>query len=390
MILGPLRPHGGAVTPTPTASPHTEIRLPTFAPGQYHVHILQPDELVPGVSFLDMRVFSGGEGWAVGQKRIGPASYESAIYHLKDGRWSPADEVFPNVSLSSISMLSPSDGWAAGVLLSTPTSAERPVVLRYSEGHWALVTPPPGAGSITNLAMISPTEGWATLYSLNNGLELLVGPKTTLFHYQNGTWTVFDTGGLQLTALAMVSPSEGWAAGFRGVIAHYQNGRWTRWPTGTPGDFPGITMVSPTDGWMSGTIPSPDSGATPDRSFTLHYDGHDWRPFSMPALPPLPPGLPGLPLGGYSLDSAITDFSMLSPAEGWAVGDNQGATSAIYHYTGGAWHLENVAVNQSLSGITMISPDEGWALGGERIITNGDEAAVILHYAHGVWSIYKP
>jgi len=28
--------------------------------------------------------------------------------------------------------------------------------------------------------------------------------------------------------------------------------------------------------------------------------------------------------------------------------------------------------------------------GAKRIITNGDEAAVILHYAHGVWSIYKP
>jgi hypothetical protein len=25
-----------------------------------------------------------------------------------------------------------------------------------------------------------------------------------------------------------------------------------------------------------------------------------------------------------------------------------------------------------------------------RIITNGDEAAVILHYSHGIWSIYKP
>src|SRR5690349_24392787 len=391
VILGPLRPHGDAApVPTSTAGPRVEIPLPTYAPGQYQVHILQPDEVVPGVSFIDMRVFPSGEGWAVGQMRTGSSSYESAIYHLKDGRWLPADDVFPNVSLSALSMLSPTEGWAAGVLLSTPTSAERPVVLHYSGGHWTLVTPPPGAGSITNLAMVSPMEGWATLYSPNNGLELLVGPKTTLFHFQNGTWTVFDTGGLQLTALAMVSPSEGWAAGFHGVIAHYQSGRWTRWPTSTPGDFPGITMISPTDGWMSGTIPSPDSGATPDRSFTLHYDGRDWRPFTMPALPSLPPGRPNVPASGSSLNIAVTSFSMLSSTEGWAAGDNQGAASAIYHYTGGAWHLENVAVNQSLETIAMVSPDEGWALGAERIIAVGNEAAVILHYAHGVWSIYKP
>jgi hypothetical protein len=292
VILGPLRPRGGAApVPTSTAGPHTEIPLPTSAPGQYQVHILQPDEVVPGVSFLGMRVFASGEGWAVGQKRTGPASYESAIYHLKDGRWLPADDVFPNVSLS---------------------------------------------------------------------------------------------------ALAMVSPSEGWAAGFHGVIAHYQDGRWTRWPTSTPGDFPGIMMVSPTDGWMSGTTPSPDVPTTPDRTFTLHYDGRDWRPFTMPALPPLPPGLPNVLAGGSSLDSAVTSFAMLSASEGWAAGDNHGAASAIYHYTGGVWHLENIAVNQSLQAIAMVSPDEGWALGAERIIAVGDEAAVILHYAHGVWTIYKP
>ena len=67
----------------------------------------------------------------------------------------------------------------------------------------------------------------------------------------------------------------------------------------------------------------------------------------------------------------LSNVAMLSPAEGWAVGDQ-----SILHYHQGVW-TQVPTTYHLLTAITMISPEEGWIVGGDSLI---------LHYTQGIWT----
>ena len=111
----------------------------------------------------------------------------------------------------------------------------------------------------------------------------------------------------------------------------------------------------------------------------------------------------------------LYSVSMVSAAEGWAVGGTKPDLSyspvqdgtprpnyidpVLAHYHDGAWQIVALpAAVQTLShhglsivlyGISMVSAEEGWAVGGSVIPPNaeGMTVGVLLHYTHGTWTL---
>jgi photosystem II stability/assembly factor-like uncharacterized protein len=75
----------------------------------------------------------------------------------------------------------------------------------------------------------------------------------------------------------------------------------------------------------------------------------------------------------------LYDVSMVSPEEGWVIGDeNEGA--AIFQYSGGKWtetSLPQPLRVDTLRSISMVSASEGWSVG---------DGSTFLHYSNGTWS----
>ncbi len=187
-----------------------------------------------------------------------------------------------------------------------------------------------------------------------------------------------DARSAKLDAVHMLSATEGWAIG-ENVILHYTGGEWV--PQRIPDTMPGvhgthglrdIYMLSGSDGWIVGGNPASNGAIEYNEAFILHYDGTQWSTVGE------------LPEDGKGY--TLTAVDMVSPTEGWAVGNN-----TILHYTtpsnggtegagGGRGRWEKVKSpgdeNYALYDIKMVSADEGWATGGSGI----------MHYKDGTWS----
>jgi hypothetical protein len=101
--------------------------------------------------------------------------------------------------------------------------------------------------------------------------------------------------------------------------------------------FVAIEMLSQTDGWAAAG------------NHFYHYNGAGWR------------------LTYEIEDATIYDFDMVTPNEGWAVGElpSMGGTafgSGIWHYDGTAWQSVPSPTDWPIYSIDMLSEDEGWAV----------------------------
>ncbi len=126
----------------------------------------------------------------------------------------------------------------------------------------------------------------------------------------------------------------------------------------------------PTSDLLGLDMVSPTEGwAVGDKGVILHYNGGRWQQ-----------------AGSRVQDgSYLNSISMDSTDDGWAVGDG-----IMLHYTSGSWHMDNDAPAQvsrfqgrpwpKLVSISMASADEGWAI-------TDDAAGRFLHYANGAWSL---
>lgn len=74
--------------------------------------------------------------------------------------------------------------------------------------------------------------------------------------------------------------------------------------------------------------------------------------------------------------NTLTSVAMVSPTEGWAVGDN----GNIIHQMDGTWTAVNRLTNEFLTSVAMVSANEGWAVG---------NSGTILHYTNGAWTRIK-
>jgi hypothetical protein len=240
-------------------------------------------------------------------------------------------QVSDDWTLNQVSFPASNEGWAVGADLRNGVG----VLLFYRDGTWSQVTPPAVSNNWTlaDVSFVSTSEGWAVGADLANG-------RGVLLHYAGGTWEavsplpVVSSTNWSLRAVQMLSATEGWAAGAdlqnsRGVLLHYLNGSWS----------------------VFSSVPAPATGSPIWRLNGLHF---------------------------------------LSPAEGWAVGDDlTNGRGALYHYVSGVWNsvtLPFVSTNWGLEKVNLPSSSEGWAVGSDAVNGSG----VLLHYAGGAWTAVSP
>ena len=288
-------------------------------------------------SLASVSMVAADEGWAVGRQAGG-----GILVHYQGGQWSPVQITGGAAPLSSIDMLSASEGWSVG---------QQGTILHYSDGLWSKDTSPT-SGDLRSVSMASPTDGWA------------VGPGVML-HYTNSHHDAYgDWASVQpipsLVSVAMDSASDGWAVGNE-AIAHYHSGAWT---TVNP-SFPligimliSVVMASPSEGWAIG---NPDHtagfGGPP---VILHYHNGQWQLADNP----------------LTAQDTLTTIALASPEESWAMG-TEGDASVILHYTrNNGWVRVTTPLKIAFHGISMVSPTDGWAVG---------EGNNFVQYEDGAW-----
>ncbi|HEY7020972.1 MAG TPA: hypothetical protein VH349_07640 [Ktedonobacterales bacterium] len=159
-----------------------------------------------------------------------------------------------------------------------------------------------------------------------------------------------------------------------------------------------ITAIAPLgmdDGWAVGTIADPRHYESPPSAVLLRLRNCHWAPVGEP-IP----------------HATLSDISMVSADEGWAVGSTQiqdktllsnGQPSNVWvwdqplllHYTHGAWQTVKVTAgpNTNAEQVKMVSANEGWMLlyDGKHPITVSGVSALqyghsLLHYLNGTWT----
>lgn len=210
----------------------------------------------------------------------------------------------------------------------------------------------------------------------------------------------------QIAGIAFTSPNDGWIAFNQtdggGVFYHYVDGKLTKAFTVPNVGFTSMTLwpLAPNNMWA---LLSGGGGA-------YHYDGSHWTRQRFPA----PPNSEGVN-GPFAM-------TMISPTQGWAVGDTfiwylgaQILTQVFYHYDGSAWRIDPADSQASagtpggsatptpsnsqfyssdqiqLTGISATPSGDAWATGYiQTQDQNGDPSTTtgyIYHRVNGVWRL---
>jgi hypothetical protein len=351
--------------------------------------------LVQTVSHTLNSVFmvSSTEGWAVGDA--------GSIYHYFGGTWTAfstpvTGPVCPNVpcALNAVFMLSPTDGWTVGT---------NGLILHYTSGTWSgPVSPGATANVLLSVFMVSSGEGWA----VGGGTQSQ--KNATILHYTGGTWTALPINLIPLSPIHSFSlnwvyfttPADGWAVGTAGVIVHFDGVNWGASTSPTLNNFTSISFgppltgpVNPNDGWAVGNATFFNSTLVPPFEPTIfHWNGYVWTK--------------GVAIGATN---DLNSVFMLNGGDAWAVGGGPRPTAScsaspvalcpiILHFSGGSWNTVTPPQNgYTLKSVFMVSPTEGWSVG-EQAGTSSDEQAgtpptgIILHYTVtggvGTWAVF--
>ena len=346
-------------------------------------------------SLFSVFMISSDEGWAVGGNN---GQIDATILHYTGGTWtalpinliplSPVDRF----SLNSVFFTTAVDGWAVGTA---------GVITHFDGLNWGTLTSP----SLNNFTSVNFGPPLSGAWDPNNGW--IVGNSSeeepTIFHWNGFMWTKGIAIGTtnNLNSVFMVSTQDVWSVGggqnptasctatpiaLCPVILHYTGGAWNT-VTPPPGSYTlkSVFMVSSTEGWAVGeeAAASPSYRYTPQATgIILHYTQSggvaSWSIFPAPSSPsPTPP---------------LNSIDMLSPNEGWAIGDN----ATILHYTVssgvGTWNTLVVSGNPTLStdanltSIFMLSPSDGWAVGGVQAAGSYSAGPVIIHWDGTHWT----
>ncbi len=319
------------------------------------------------------------EGWAVGDG--------GSIYHYYGGAWNAfASPIF--TPLESVFMLSPTEGWAVGV---------GGMIVHYSTGIWSgPVSPGTTSNTLFSVFMISSTEGWATGGALSQA-------NATIVHYTAGTWTAIPINmiplspvdAFSLNSVFFTTAADGWVVGTAGVIAHFDGSNWGTLTSPSLNNFTSVSFgppltgaLNPNDGWIVGNA-STGRYPLPYEPTIFHWNGFMWTK--------------GIAIGATN---NLNSVFMLSSGDVWAVGGGPRPTAScsaspvtlcpiILHFTGGAWNTVTPPSGPyTLRSIYMVSPTEGWAVGEQAVAPNpiSNQAGIILHYTVtgnvGTWAIF--
>ncbi len=330
---------------------------------------------------------SPNDGWAVGVT----SGTEPTIIHWNGFMWTKGVAIGVTNPLNSVFMLSGGDAWTVGggpnPTATCPVSP-CPVILHFTGGAWATVTPPPGSYVLNSVFMVSSTEGWAV------GGAGSINPVAIILHYTVtggvGSWGIFPGPASYvalpaLNSVFMLGPTEGWAVGNGGLVLHYTVtggvGTWNIVSVSglsTSANLNSVFMLTPTSGWVVGGIPG---SGTPAGPVILYWDGTHWTTVATPTIP-------GGPLGSPPTLNSVYCTSL---GDCWAVGGvvSSQIVATIFHWDGIAWShvtlspsligLGSSTIPPSLNSVYMISPSSGWIVGSPPT-TIGSPLSTILRF----------
>lgn len=273
-------------------------------------------------------------------------------------------------TLYFLAMLSENEGWAVGT---------NDVLLHYTihpsdtSPSWRRVTPtePP---LLTSLSFDNPETGRA------------LTDEGVVVYFRNKVWQQPPSRYGIVLGHVQLAPDESWAVGAHGRIVHRYQGKETLHLSPDEDDaLQAIAMLNRETGWIVGSqailryenqtwieepnysgqwyptlydiqMVSPNEGWAVGQRF-VHYQNNQWQDVTE-----------------GDVHNRTFSLDMLSPDEGWAVG----TYGAIHHYTAAQWQPLDKVTENSLGAVDMVSPDEGWAIG---------EYATILRYQQGEWQL---
>jgi hypothetical protein len=181
----------------------------------------------------------------------------------------------------------------------------------------------PTVFDLTSISMLSAAEGWA------------VGEAGKTLHWDGRAWQeIFSGTGNDLFAVDEIAPDDVWAVGFE--VHHWDGQSWQYMPDPTSNWLAAIEMLSPTDGWVVG-------GFAFSECTILRWNGVKWKEVACP------------------VNEELMDIAMLS--DGWLGGWSRGPLCtgmAILVAGGRTWRELPV-------GIDMVSPTDGWAVGNGQL-----------------------
>ena len=147
-----------------------------------------------------------------------------------------------------------------------------------------------------------------------------------------------------------------------------------------------IQMRSPAEGWAVGAAATESAQQLNGGSYdclAIHYANGQWTSMVTPTNAEL-----GL------TDADLQSISMISPAEGWAVGsgthgDSQIPSGVILHFHAGIWTKVAIVPNAEFYSVQMLSPTNGWASGGggwHSVGEGGATTSILWHYDGSSWT----
>ncbi len=224
--------------------------------------------------------------------------------------------------------------------------------------------------SVADLQMLTPDEGWAVA-----GTDILRYTSVTdKWDILKDVPSIKNFWGLpvSLAAIKMFSPEEGVAIANNGGLLHKAMGD-EEWRVLTPSQEPPRALES---GIRAVSIVAADEIWLLTSTFdVLHFDNGKWEEVQLPILPIPTPATNATPATGIGAgaegtpkSARLRDIEVLSPDEGWGVGDG----GAILHYSQGAWRVVSSPVSTALYSIHMFTATQGWAVGAEGTILRFD------------------
>lgn len=356
-----------AVSPTEAWAAGEFGRLLHLSGGTWSV--VDPPSL-QGVDLRDVAMLSNTAGWAAGRDRA--FQYDGTAWHERSaglGQDLVIDRVAPRGT---------DDVWATGAQLSITGTT---TLVHWDGTDWRAAGPALATGVyLYDIAFSGPADGWATGFEMTTNGDLPV-----LLHFDGTAWSRVPgpPGASYCYHIARGTSDALWITGDdaagNGAIYRYSAGAWTGWSTPDGSATFAIYMAGPAAGWVStGT------------GMLLHWDGRTWAAeFARRQVTGLA-GAGGQVWGVGFADTVLardaggawhqqrggpTDldlYAVVAPKsdEAWAVG----LWGTILHYKGTIWQRVPTDFTESLNGVAMVSPAEGYAVG-DQIIARWDGAA---------------